>query len=470
MDLGKLKKVFFLGIGGIGMSAIARYFNSNGVAVYGYDKTASSLTKKLEEEGMKIHYDEDLSLIPEDLDLVVYTPAIPKSNLEFKYFEKQEDLPFLKRAVVLGKICSNGFTVAIAGSHGKTTITAMLAHVLNQAGFSANAFIGGISVNYESNFLPGEKEVYIVEADEYDRSFHQLFPDIAVITAIDDDHLEVYGNRTGILKSFAQFIENIDPKGTLIIKEGLEANFDFLPEQTLSYHLISETAHCYAKNLQTGKSQYNFEARILTTRSEKAGVSPLSFILKIGGKHNVENSIPVIAIAKKMGLTDQQIVDGLSTFKGIKRRFEYVLRSEKLTIIDDYAHHPNELNALIDSVKELYPEEKVIVVFQPHLFSRTADLATEFAAALSKADEAILLEIYPARELPRKGVSAHLILNKLNNGDPEIFTVNSITEKLEEKLKEEIKRKKTTVLVIAGAGDIGNKITLIKERLTAILS
>ncbi len=462
MEFADLKKVYFLGVGGIGMSAIARYFNYLGIEVSGYDKTKTALTTQLEKEGIKIHYTEDINLIPEKLELVVYTPAIPKDNKEFVHLNKIENLPVLKRARVLGEISKKGKCIAISGSHGKTTITCMLSHVLRSAGRHCFAFIGGISINYQTNFLAGDDKepIFIVEADEFDRSFHQLHPDIAVITAIDDDHLEVYENQDGLIKSFNKFIENIDPSGLLIIKHGLKTDISRYPSDFLTYHLKDDTADLHVKNIRIDDNDnYRFDtAELTTTRSDKeTRALPLSLILAIGGEHNIENAIPVIAIAKKMGLTEKEIFDGLKSFEGIKRRFEYVIKNKKWCMIDDYAHHPEELNALIRSVKNRYPNKKICLVFQPHLFSRTRDLAKQFADALSAVNEAVLMDIYPARELPIEGVTSQLITDFLDNTDGKIYSKSELVNA--------IVLKEFDVLVVAGAGDVSDLIQPLKESL-----
>ncbi len=458
MNIEQIQKIYFLGIGGIGMSALARYFNHLGIEVYGYDKTKTQLTEELENEGMQIHYDENLSLIPKGLDWVVYTPAIPKDHIELMHFQKQNKIPISKRAQMLGLICKDKPTIAIAGSHGKTTITAMLAHVLKSGGLNPTAFIGGITANYKTNFVPGNGELFVVEADEYDRSFHQLFPNMAVVTAIDDDHLEIYGNKEGLIKSFEKFIGNIDRNGTLLIKHGLETNTECYPKLSLTYHLYDTQADYSVRDLMIKNNQYCYNTVENSTRFKEAETEKsLSLFLNIGGKHNVENTIPVIAIAKKMGLTNEQIQAGIASFEGIKRRFEYVWNEDDLIIIDDYAHHPQELKMLIESVQELYPNKKITIVFQPHLYSRTQNLAKEFAESLSLVEEVCLMEIYPAREKPIEGVSSDLIKQYLNNCDSYIYNKKNIVNLLKEKEIE--------VLVLVGAGDIGEIVLKIKEAL-----
>jgi len=462
MKLKELKKVYFLGIGGIGMSAIARYFNHLGIEVSGYDKTKTALTTLLEKEGINIHYQEKIKLIPENLDLVVYTPAIPKNNKEFVHLNKINATPILKRARVLGEIAKQGKCIAIAGSHGKTTITCMLSHVLHSAGYNCYAFIGGISINYQTNFLAGNDKnpIFIVEADEFDRSFHQLHPDIAVITAIDDDHLEVYGNKEGLITSFNKFMENIDSNGLLIIKYGLNTNESCYPNNFLTYHFSDNNADLYVKNLRIDDDDnYRFDTAELTTTSsnKETWAQPKSLVLAIGGEHNIENAIPVIAIAKKMGLSEKEIFNGLKSFKGIKRRFEFVIKNKSKCMIDDYAHHPEELNALIRSVKNRYLDKKICLAFQPHLYSRTKDLAKQFADALSAVDEVVLLDIYPARELPVEGVTSQLIADFLINTDKKIYSKHELVDA--------IAQKEFDVLVFAGAGDISDLILPMKNAL-----
>ena len=452
-----IKKVYFLGIGGIGMSALARYFNEKGVEVFGYDKTATKLTRKLEEEGMKIHYTEQVESIPNNIDWVIYTPAIPKENAEWQHFEKTK-IPMLKRAQVLGEISKTGFCIAVAGSHGKTTVSSLITHLLYSEGPGCTAFIGGIMSNYESNYLSNEKGIFVVEADEFDRSFHQLHPDLAVVTAIDSDHLEIYGTHENIVKAYNKFISQIQSAGVVVHKKELPIEDAVRPAASMSYHLTDSTTNFHTENLEVKDGNYTWETVKLF--GNKAGGNDkvkVKLNFQMNGLHNVENTLPAVAIAHLMGMTDEQIQKGIASFKGIKRRFEYIVKNEERVVIDDYAHHPEELRMLLLSAKHLYPDKKVSVIFQPHLFSRTQDLASEFAAALSLADQVYLMEIYPAREEPIEGVTSQLIQKELTNTGQEIFDKKNIIKKIIKDSPE--------LLLIAGAGDISNIIEPLRNLL-----
>lgn len=443
IDFSNISKVYFLGIGGIGMSAIARYCLSVGIEVHGYDKTASKLTAELEKEGAIIHFEENTALIPENLDLVIYTPAIPSQNLEFQHF-LASNIPFIKRAKALGYIANNHFVIAVAGSHGKTTLTSMIAHILVESGYKTTALIGGICQNFASNFVSTGSDFFVVEADEYDRSFHQLLPNIAIITKIDNDHLEIYPQRKDAVEAFTHFVNNIKKEGRLILHSKEELDCMAPGTVTIGYHLEEDDAHYRADKLQIIDGTYHF-----TVQNQPC-------ILNMGGKHNVENAIAAFAACKELGISSNDIAKALASFKGIERRFEYIIREDNCVYIDDYAHHPQEIHSLINSVKDLYVNNKIKLIFQPHLYSRTEKLANEFSQALSQADEVVLMEIYPAREKPIKGVNSELILKQLKNANSLVFNTKDITNCLAEE---------DEVVLTVGAGDIGNVVNDVKEKL-----
>jgi len=446
----KVNSIYFIGIGGIGMSALARYFHSKGVKVSGYDKTASSLTKELEQEGMKIHYEENVDLIPKGAELVVYTPAVPKEHKELVYYQ-QNGYKVVKRSDVLQIATESSFNICIAGTHGKTTITTMVAHLLRHTGYGCNAFLGGISVNYGTNFWASERNVSVVEADEYDRSFLKLSPDIAIITAMDPDHLDIYGTAEEMEKAFIDFSGKIKEGGLLIKKFGLKRTKELKGTRHLSYSAQNNNAAAYADNIKMINGSYEFDVVIKEKRIEKLK-------LNIGGMHNVENAIAAITVASSLNIDEEKIKVAVADFRGVKRRFEYVIKNDDLVFIDDYAHHPEELRALISSAKSLFSDKKCTVIFQPHLYTRTRDLADGFAEALDMADEVILLPIYPARELPIAGVSNEMILDKMKNKNRMVLD----KEELKNWIKKDFK-KKGNVLITAGAGDIDLLVEPIKE-------
>jgi len=445
----KVNSVYFIGIGGIGMSALARYYHSKGAKVSGYDKTPSSLTKELEDAGMSIHYEENVDLIPKDAELVVYTPAVPKEHEELVYYQRQ-GYKVVKRSDVLQIVTESSFNICIAGTHGKTTITTMVAHLLRHTGYGCNAFLGGISVNYETNFWSSERNVSVVEADEYDRSFLKLSPDIAIITAMDPDHLDIYGTAEEMEKAFVDFSGRIKPGGLLISKFGLKRTTDLKGSRRLTYAVQNKSAEAHAEKIRMMNGSYEFDVVIKDKRIEKA-------TLNIGGLHNVENAIAAITAASSLNIDDEKIKAAIADFKGVKRRFEYIIKTPGLVFIDDYAHHPEELRALISGAKSLFSDKKCTVIFQPHLYTRTKDLADGFAEVLDVADTVILLPIYPARELPIPGVSSEMILDKMKNKNKKVMD--------KEELKDWIMTSfdKKGVLVTAGAGDIDLLVEPIKE-------
>lgn len=449
MDLNNIQRVYFIGIGGIGMSAIARFFNENGVQVSGYDRTETALTRQLAEEGMQIHYTDDVNLVDKQATLVVYTPAIPAIHSELKWY-RENNFEVVKRSDVLQEITRELFAITVAGTHGKTTISTMIAHILRHSGYGCNAFLGGISVNYNRNFWSSDKRVAVIEADEYDRSFLKLSPDIAVLTAMDPDHLDIYGTEADMQEAFIQYTKNIKPNGTLIAREGLQRAADLQADNKLWYRLNSSSANAYAKNIrnQNGGYQYDVVQQDWTIEN---------VTLPIGGLHNVENSVAAITVAHLLGIDEAAIKAAVADFKGIRRRFEYVINNDYQVFIDDYAHHPEELRALISSAHDLFPDKKCVVVFQPHLYTRTRDLADGFAESLALADEVILLPIYPARELPIEGVSSEMIAGKISGKPVQILQQAEVLEWL--------KANTAPLFITAGAGDID----LMKEPAKKIL-
>jgi UDP-N-acetylmuramate--alanine ligase len=448
--LTNIKRIYFIGIGGIGMSALARYFNTQGVIVSGYDKTPTALTADLEKEGIQIHFDDNLSKIDKEATVIVYTPAIPTEHGELNYY-RDHGYTVVKRSDVLNWITENAFTIAIAGTHGKTTTTSMTAHILRHSGYGCNAFLGGIASNYGTNFWSHEKNVVVVEADEYDRSFLKLAPNIAVVTAVDPDHLDIYGTAEEVLKAFGQFTDKIKANGILIQKSGTDFEFNHTNKSVFSYGYNKEIASFHAANLKVVDGSYLFDVM------HPSGCIK-DMVLNMGGLHNVENAIAAIAIAISLGIEENKIKEAVAAFKGVKRRFEYKVKNSNRVLIDDYAHHPEELNALISGVRSLYPKEKMVLIFQPHLYSRTQDQAAGFIETLDKADEVILLPIYPARELPIEGVSSDMLLDKMTISDKKIMS--------KEELLAWAHQTKDKLIVMAGAGDIDVCIGHIQEIFT----
>jgi UDP-N-acetylmuramate--alanine ligase len=448
--LTNIKRIYFIGIGGIGMSALARYFNTQGVKVSGYDKTPTSLTADLEKEGIIIHFDDNLTKIDKEASVIVYTPAIPSDHGELNYY-RDNGYTVVKRSDVLNWITENAFTIAIAGTHGKTTTTSMTAHILRHSGFGCNAFLGGIASNYGTNFWSHEKNVVVVEADEYDRSFLKLAPNIAVVTAVDPDHLDIYGTAEEVLKAFGQFTDKIKADGILIQKSGTDFEVNPSNKKVFTYGYDKNLASFHSANLKVVDGSYIFDV------VHPAGIIK-DMVLNMGGLHNVENSIAAIAIAISLGIDEIKIKDAVAAFKGVKRRFEYKVKTSSKVLIDDYAHHPEELNALISGVRSLYPKEKMVLIFQPHLYSRTQDQAAGFIETLDKADEVILLPIYPARELPIEGVSSDMLLAKMTIANKKIMS--------KEELLVWAHSTNDKLIVMAGAGDIDVCIGQIQEIFT----
>lgn len=455
-DINKISSIYFAGIGGIGMSALARCFNMRGVKVSGYDKTETALTKKLVEEGIEIHYEDNVNLINKNADVVVYTPAIPSTHKGLNYFE-ENNYTLLKRSDVLSLLTADTFNICVAGTHGKTTTSAMIAHILKDSGFGCNAYLGGIAANYDTNFWQSENKVSVVEADEYDRSFLKLLPDVAIITAMDADHLDIYGTAENMEDAFIEFSNKIKPSGCLIIKNGLKRLNDFKVTDTCTYGFNDPAANIHTTDLKIDNGAYIFN--VINDFWVLNNV-----VLNMGGLHNIENVIAAIGVAKYLKIDDDKIKAAVASFAGVKRRFEYVLKTDGVIMIDDYAHHPEELRALITGAKELFPNKKCTVVFQPHLFSRTKDLADGFAEVLSLADETILLPIYPARELPIEGVTSGLILKKMTNTNKKIIEKNELLNFfLGRKASPSGEGLKGALVITAGAGDIDALVQPIKR-------
>jgi UDP-N-acetylmuramate--alanine ligase len=445
-----LKRIYFIGIGGIGMSALARYFNTQGVFVSGYDKTPTALTDSLVEEGISIHFEDDLNQIDKAATVIVYTPAIPSEHKELNFYRDNGYL-VVKRSDVLQWVTENAFTIGIAGTHGKTTTTSMTAHILRHTGYGCNAFLGGIASNYDTNFWSHEKNVVVVEADEYDRSFLKLSPNIAVITAVDPDHLDIYGTAEEVLKAFGQYADKIKPGGTLIQKFGTTVETSATDKTISTYGYNHAEAGYHANALKVVDGSYVFDL------VHPNGVLK-NVVLNMGGLHNVENAIAAIAIALCLGIEDAKIIAAVADFKGVKRRFEYKVKTANKVLIDDYAHHPEELSALISGVKSIFPNQKMVLVFQPHLYSRTQDQSAGFSATLDQADEVILLPIYPARELPIPGVTSDMLLSAMTIEKKQVMS--------KEQLLAWAATTEDKLIVMAGAGDIDVCINQIKDILT----
>ncbi|MCF8462228.1 MAG: UDP-N-acetylmuramate--L-alanine ligase [Flavobacteriales bacterium] len=450
--LTNIKAVYLIGIGGIGMSGLARYFAAQGKLVAGYDRTPTDLTKELESAGISVRFADDVDAIPAEFKnaettLVIYTPAVPTNHSELNYF-RNNGFEVLKRSQVLGELSRTYNTVAVAGTHGKTTTSSIIAHLLKCSSKDCNAFLGGISSNYNTNLLTStSSNLMVVEADEFDRSFLTLSPDIAIVTSVDADHLDIYGSADEMLKSFHEFTEKITADGTLIYRFGLP--FSGTKKKHFTYSL-SEASDYYTSNLSIESGQYRFNLH-----------SPSGIIkdLKFGmpGLHNVENAVAAFAAVDQLGLSEDEIRIGFATYKGVKRRFEVHINTEELVYIDDYAHHPTEISACVNSVRELFPGRKVKAVFQPHLFSRTKDHMEEFAHSLSALDEVTLLEIYPAREEPMAGITSSVLLDKITAKNKKLQSKTAVLES--------ITKENTDVLLTLGAGDIDQLVSPIKAKL-----
>lgn len=450
MQLESYNRIYFLGIGGIGMSALARYFLAQGKDIAGCDRVSTPLTRELEKEGMTIHYTDDIEQIPDSFKeinhtLVIYTPAIPKTHKEFMYFTRQNHL-IKKRSEVLGLLSKEMYGIAVAGTHGKTTVSTLIAYLLNFTQEKCNAFLGGIAKDFNSNLLIAtQSDKMVLEADEYDRSFLQLYPNLTVITAMDADHLDIYGDKEELEKTFHTFIDQIKPGGFLLYKTGLPI---CRPEKTAVYtYALSGEADFHTSNVKIVNGGFEFSVVTLTGVVE-------GFRLEIPGRINVENALAALSVCYLLGYDLADFKTPLQHFKGIYRRFDVQLQQPQIVYIDDYAHHPAELEAVISSVKELYPDKKISGIFQPHLYTRTRDFADGFAASLDKLDEIVLLDIYPAREPPIKGITSKLIFNKIRNRKKYICAKNELLKLLDSMDVE--------VLLTMGAGDIDQLVQPIK--------
>ncbi|MCC6371659.1 MAG: UDP-N-acetylmuramate--L-alanine ligase [Bacteroidia bacterium] len=456
MNVLNYKLYYFLGVGGIGMSALARYFNHYKKKVSGYDKTTTVLTKQLEAEGIDCHYTEEVAHLTELLSqykkeevLVVYTPAVPKDHAEY-LFLLENNYTILKRSQVLGEITKQFRTIAIAGTHGKTTTTTLVTHLLKSAGLNCFSFMGGISKNYNTNLLLGDagdvNTYVVVEADEYDRSFLTLHPYIGLITSCDPDHLDIYGDATQVKEGYELFAKQVAQNGILIVKKNVDNDLR-LTTKRIIYSLNLDTEYC-AQSIRVENAQFFYDI--------KSPVEPISTAtLGLPGLHNVENSIAAVAIAQQLGIKADVIKTALRSFSGVKRRFDYRVRTADVVYIDDYAHHPEELKATINSVKALYPGKKITGIFQPHLFSRTRDFADDFAASLDLLDECLLLEIYPAREKPMEGITSSWLLSKMKSANKRVLS--------KEEVLNEVRQNKKEILLTMGAGDIDSLIAPLEK-------
>lgn len=446
MNLNQIQNVYFIGIGGIGMSAIARYFKFIGKNVAGYDKTPTHLTEELEQEGIQIHFKDSIALIGQeylnkDNTLVVITPAVPKSHSEWNYF-LDNGFVVKKRAEVLGIITKDTFCFAVAGTHGKTTTSSILGHVLYESGADVTSFLGGIVENYNSNLIGNGKTVTVVEADEFDRSFLHLHPNIACVTSMDADHLDIYGDKASIEASFIEFANKVEDKTKLFVTNGL-------PLEAITVG-VNDDSQFVAKNIRIEDGWYVFDVETPTET-----ITNLKFGLP--GRHNLTNALLALAMAKTFGTPTNAIAKAFLTFKGVRRRFSFQIRKPDFVYIDDYAHHPTEINAVHQAVRELYPGKKVLAVFQPHLFSRTRDFADDFAKSLSQFDEVFLMEIYPARELPMEGITSSWLLDKMENKNKRLVQKSELIALMQ--------ASDAPVVVTIGAGDVGEMVPEIKKAL-----
>jgi len=449
MELENIKRVYLIGIGGIGMSGLARYFKKRACVVCGYDKTITTLTSAMRNEGISVVYQDEednlkISFLENDPEtLIIYTPAIPKDSKILNYF-RSRGFTLKKRSEVLGIISKGMYTIAVAGTHGKTTTSSIIAHILKDSGYDCSAFLGGIATNYDSNVLFGDNNTMVVEADEFDRSFLTLYPDVAIVTSMDADHLDIYGDRSHLVESFRQFVSQIKEGGRLIMKKGL----DLSGGKTYSANVLADIQ---AVNVKVKDGSFHFDFK-----NENIEIENIQ--LGLPGLHNIENAVAAIEVALHLGIEPEKIKTALASFLGVKRRFEYILKDPKLIYIDDYAHHPEELRACIKAVKTLYPSKKLTTIFQPHLYTRTRDFAEGFSEVLSMTDELIMLDIYPARELPIEGINSALILDKVSIESKQILS--------KEQTLDYIRMQKPELLLTVGAGDIDTLIVPLKEILT----
>jgi len=447
MNLTNIHSIYFIGIGGIGMSALALYFKASNKYVAGYDKTQTALTDGLKEQNIEVHFEDRIGNIGDrfmnpNTTWVIYTPAISNDHRELTYF-RNNDFTIKKRSEILGLITENTFCFAVAGTHGKTTTTSILGHILNESNVELTAFLGGISENYDSNLIMNGNKVTVVEADEFDRSFLTLSPDYACITSMDADHLDIYGNAETLCQSFEAFANKIKPNGKLFVRNGL-------PLKGITYG-IEDNADYSAHNISIQNGHYVFDVR-----TPSGTINNIQFDLP--GRHNLSNAVIALAMAVEYGRPPEQLVKALASYKGVKRRFTYHIKTEDLVYVDDYAHHPREIDAVHNAVREMYPDKKVLAIFQPHLFSRTNDFADEFAQSLQNFDEILLLDIYPARELPISGITSKWLLGKIENSNKKLIMKSEIIS--------EINKSEATVILTLGAGDIGEEVKHIKRSLS----
>ena len=460
MDIKLVQHIYFIGIGGIGMSALARYFNAQGKTVSGYDKTPSTITDALIHEGIYIHFDENF--IPKNISdgdfnsvLVVYTPAVSLDSPQLQYFSSKK-WTLLKRAELLGQITEEAYTVAVSGTHGKTTTSCILAHILKSSGIDCTAFLGGISTNYNTNLLLSKKSnIVVVEADEYDRSFLKLTPDISIITSVDPDHLDIYKDEQDMKNTFKSFASNTKQNGFLLVNQAMDIAFDIPEDGSLMTYSASLKADNVAINLTIDEGNQKFDAHFIDIMPGQVYEYELKNIqLQMPGIHNVENALAAIVVAIKLGANPNAIKKAIAEFRGVKRRYELHAKGDNI-YIDDYAHHPEEIKATLKATKQLFPDKKITAVFQPHLYSRTRDFADDFGDSLSLADEVILLDIYPARELPIEGIDSEMLLGKLSACEKSLITKNELVEHLT--------RPKREVLITLGAGDIDQFVEPLKQ-------
>ena len=452
MEIKDIKAVYFVGAGGIGMSAIARYFISRGLVVAGYDKTPSDLTRQLEKEGMLIHYEENIDAIPAackqpESCLIIYTPAIPAEHQELQFF-RQHGFEIQKRAQVLGTLTREHKGLCVAGTHGKTTTSTMCAHIMHQSHLDCNAFLGGISKNYGTNYILSDSDYVVIEADEFDRSFHWLRPWMSVITSTDPDHLDIYGTKEAYLESFRHYSELIQPEGALIIHKGLEMK-EHLQDNVRRYDYALQEGDFHSENIviENGEITFDFVSPIENVKGIQLG-QPIPI--------NIENGIAAMAMAQLAGCTADELRNGMKTFKGVDRRFDFKIKTDKLVFLSDYAHHPKEIYQSAKSIRELYRNRKITAIFQPHLYTRTRDFYKDFADALSQLDEVILTEIYPARELPIEGVTSALIYDNLRPGiEKQVIRKDDVLDL--------VKRRGFDVLIVLGAGDLDNQVPQITK-------
>lgn len=450
MKLDNLHSIYFIGIGGIGMSALARYFRGRGVQVSGYDRTESDITTALQAEGIDIKFEDDPTKAPLDVDLVIYTPAIPRTHQQLNLYRNKK-YPVYKRSEVLEEITRNAFTIAVAGTHGKTSITTLITYLLHAAGKPCMAFLGGVSLDFNGNFVSGDEDLVVVEADEYDRSFLRLHPNVAVVSAIDPDHLDIYGTAEAMEEAYATYLSQLAPDGTAILKHGLKIKPDH--GRVIEYAL-DPPADVFASNIEVVEGYFHFDVTIgdRTWKGCRLGFP---------GRHNIENVLAALAVVHAVDGEMTKAIEALPLFKGIKRRFEYWLRKDNVVYIDDYAHHPAEIKACLQAVRELYPHRKLTAIFQPHLYSRTRDLASGLAESLSAADEVVLLDIYPAREEPIPGVTTQLIYDQLKVERKWLTSKSALLDTLKAHIKPD-------VVVTLGAGDIDRLVAPVANYLKGI--